>query len=74
MELAKVTTKGQVTIPIEIRRKLGINAGDKILFIEVDGKIYITASNSDMMLQTKPFLSDIKEPRPNEAAHIQGEV
>lgn len=27
MELAKVTSKGQVTIPIEIRKKLGIKNG-----------------------------------------------
>lgn len=34
MELAKVTTKGQVTIPIAIRRRLGIKNGDKLLFVE----------------------------------------
>ena len=34
MELAKVTTKGQVTIPIAIRKRLGIKDGDKLLFIE----------------------------------------
>ena len=34
MELAKVTSKGQVTIPIDIRRKLGVKEGDKILFME----------------------------------------
>ena len=32
MELAKVTSKGQITIPIEIRKKLGIKAGSKVLF------------------------------------------
>lgn len=41
MELAKVTTKGQITIPIEVRRKLGVKSGDKILFVEEAGKIYI---------------------------------
>ena len=34
MELAKVTTKGQVTIPIMIRKRLGIKDGDKLLFID----------------------------------------
>lgn len=34
MELAKVTTKGQVTIPIAIRKRLGIKNGDKLLFVE----------------------------------------
>ena len=32
MELAKVTSKGQITIPIAIRNALGIREGDKILF------------------------------------------
>jgi len=34
MEMAKVTSKGQITIPISIRRRLGINEGDKLLFID----------------------------------------
>ena len=41
MELAKVTSKGQVTIPVEIRKKLGIKNGDKVLFIEDAGRIYM---------------------------------
>ena len=41
MELAKVTSKGQVTIPIEIRKKLGIKNGDKILFVEESGRVYM---------------------------------
>ena len=31
---AKVTSKGQVTIPREIRRRLGVCAGDKLEFEE----------------------------------------
>ncbi len=41
MEIAKITSKGQVTIPIDIRRKLGVKEGDKILFVEEAGKVYI---------------------------------
>jgi len=44
MELAKVTSKGQVTIPVEIRKKLGIREGDKVLFIEEGNKIVIMNS------------------------------
>lgn len=32
MAMARVTTKGQVTIPVEIRNTLGIHAGDTLLF------------------------------------------
>ena len=32
---AKVTSKGQVTLPIELRDRLGIEPGDHILFVEL---------------------------------------
>lgn len=41
MELAKLTTKGQITIPIEIRKKLNVGAGDKVVFLEKNGRIFI---------------------------------
>lgn len=34
---AKITSKGQITVPREVRRVLGVRAGDKLLF-ESDGK------------------------------------
>ncbi|AEF85290.1 putative transcriptional regulator [Treponema primitia ZAS-2] len=40
MEIAKVTSKGQITIPQDIRRKMDLKAGDKIIFFEENGKFY----------------------------------
>jgi antitoxin PrlF len=40
VELAKLTSKGQITIPVEIRRKLKLKEGDKVFFLEEKGKIY----------------------------------
>jgi antitoxin PrlF len=37
MTTAKVTSKGQITIPIEVRQRLGIDAGDRIEFVEMAG-------------------------------------
>lgn len=34
MELAKITTRGQITIPVEVRKKLNVKDGDKVIFIE----------------------------------------
>jgi len=34
---ARITSKGQITVPREIRRVLGVRSGDKLLF-ESDGK------------------------------------
>ncbi|MBS3942802.1 MAG: AbrB/MazE/SpoVT family DNA-binding domain-containing protein [Dethiobacter sp.] len=38
MELAKITGKGQITLPINIRRALKLKDGDKVAFIEADGQ------------------------------------
>lgn len=63
MELAKVTSKGQITIPIDIRKKLGIKEGDKILFIEEDNKIV-------MMNSTLMALKEAQEEFQGEAERI----
>jgi AbrB family looped-hinge helix DNA binding protein len=39
MELAKITLRGQITIPAPIRKRLGVRDGDKVIFIEENGRI-----------------------------------
>ncbi len=39
MELAKITMRGQITIPVDIRKKLGVKDGDKVVFVEENGRI-----------------------------------
>jgi len=46
MEVAKITSKGQVTIPRDIRVKMDLKKGDKILFFEENGKYFLQNSNS----------------------------
>jgi AbrB family looped-hinge helix DNA binding protein len=41
MELAKITSKGQITLPIAIRRTLKLNDGDKVAFVEREGQYLI---------------------------------
>ncbi len=36
-----VTTKGQVTVPAEVRKKLGINPGDRVGFVEEGGRLIL---------------------------------
>jgi len=38
---AKISTKGQVTIPAEARKRFNLNVGDLVLFIEEDGKLIL---------------------------------
>jgi antitoxin PrlF len=45
MEISRISIKGQVTIPKSIRLMLELDAGDRILFIEEDGRAYITKAS-----------------------------
>lgn len=36
MEIAKLTSKGQITIPKAVRENLGVVTGDKLIFIKCD--------------------------------------
>ena len=51
MELAKVTAKGQVTIPKSIRDLLDLKEGSKIIFIKKGNDIII--QNSEMIALEK---------------------
>jgi len=53
MQLAKITSKGQITIPIEIRRKLGVKDGDKVLFVEEAGRIFILNSSMEALREAQ---------------------
>ena len=48
LDVSRVTSKGQVTIPVEMRRKLGIKEGDKVVFIE-DAVGNIVVANAAMV-------------------------
>ena len=45
IEQAKVMSKGQITIPLEIRKLLGIKTGDRVSFI-VNGNNVILANSA----------------------------
>ena len=41
MDIVRLNSKNQVVIPKEIRRTLGLQAGDEILFIARKGIVYL---------------------------------
>ncbi len=41
MDIVVVTRKFQITLTKDVRNKLGIKEGDKVVFIEKDGEIII---------------------------------
>ncbi len=38
---SKISSKGQVTIPQRVRIKLGLRAGDRVEFVEENGRIVV---------------------------------
>ncbi|MGI6671422.1 MAG: AbrB/MazE/SpoVT family DNA-binding domain-containing protein [Christensenellales bacterium] len=47
MNLAKISANGQITVPVEIRRQLGLKPGDKILFVNnPNGEIVLTNASA----------------------------
>ena len=46
MTAATITSKGQITIPIQVRNALGVDAGDRIEFVEMEkGQFAIVPAN-----------------------------
>jgi AbrB family looped-hinge helix DNA binding protein len=41
LEIAKMTAKGQITIPVAVQKRLGLMVGDKVGFIMDGGEIRI---------------------------------
>ncbi len=61
--IATMTTKGQLTVPIEVRRQLGLKAGDKVLF-QFEGqevKLVPAASRLAAGYQSLPPLDQPRE-------------
>lgn len=62
MNLARLSANGQVTVPIEIRRKLMLKEGDKILFVEREnGEIVINNASSTAILKAQKALDGMAE-------------
>lgn len=60
MEIAKLTSKGQITIPKKIRSVLQVDEGDRIAFIENDGFVIMAKADLEKLHHLEAFLSDGK--------------
>jgi antitoxin PrlF len=56
MPTATVTSKGQITLPIEVRRKLGLNAGDKVDFFETENGQYSIQPKTGSIMEMRGIL------------------
>lgn len=56
MELAKLTSRCQLTLPRDVRQKLGVKEGDKVVFYEHEGRIVI--DNAEKLKLAHPDPND----------------
>jgi AbrB family looped-hinge helix DNA binding protein len=57
-----VTTKGQITLPRDVRQVLGLDAGDKVDFVEVQGGFKLVPLRKDVRALKGRFAGRVEQP------------
>ena len=74
MTEATLTSKGQITIPAEIRAALGLNTGERVVFTQLDDGTTVmrakTRSISELQGLLKPTDSRRRKPVPTEDLNL----
>lgn len=62
MNLAKISANGQITLPIEIRRLLGLRSGDKVLFFQKpSGEVVINNASAQALIKAQKAFEGVAE-------------
>jgi len=62
MNLAKVSANGQITLPAEIRRLLGLKPGDKVLFLQKpNGEIVVSNASAQALYKAQRAFAGVAE-------------
>lgn len=62
MNLAKISANGQITVPVEVRRMLGLKSGDKILFLQKqNGEIVVYNASSQAIRKAQSAFTGAAE-------------
>ncbi|APQ14686.1 AbrB family transcriptional regulator (plasmid) [Pseudomonas oryzihabitans] len=56
MSSATVTSKGQITIPVEVRALLGIESGDRVAFVQTGDRAFALVPVNRRVTELKGFL------------------
>lgn len=63
MELTKISSKGQIVIPLKIRSQLGINEGSVMAIDTTNEMVILKKIDVDLIEQFKKGLEDLKSGR-----------
>jgi AbrB family looped-hinge helix DNA binding protein len=59
LKITKITSKGQVTIPADIRENMGLTPGTDVVFMEVDDMVILKKSEDSYYQFFVLYLEDI---------------
>jgi len=62
MSTSTVTSKGQITLPRDVRQALGLGVGDKVDFVEVEGGFKIVPLRKDVRGLKGRFAGRVERP------------
>jgi AbrB family looped-hinge helix DNA binding protein len=57
-EYARVKAKGQIVIPVDIRRKFKIEEGTRIAFLEEDGRLFLQPVTDEFIKGMQGIVKD----------------
>lgn len=72
--MSRVTTKGQVTIPVEIREEMGLQPGDEITFEETDEGYVIRKEIDETRFEKWRGVADTDETVEGRMADLRGDA
>lgn len=62
MNLAKISSSGQITVPVEVRRALNLKPGDKVLFMRDEkGQIVIGNASAQAIYKAQAAFKGVAE-------------
>ena len=62
VELARISSNGQITLPVAIRRRLGLKTGDKILFYDRgDGQILVNNASLNAIIKAQQAFAGVAQ-------------
>ena len=62
MSTSTVTTKGQITLPRDVRKALALGAGDKVDFVAVEGGFKLVPLRKDVCAVKGRFAGRVDRP------------
>ena len=63
MSEATITSKGQVTIPADIRRAMGLSAGERVVFTQLDDGTIVFRAKRRSILELRGLLKPARAGR-----------